>query len=79
MDKVSKAASILGKKSWKARVAKFGLEQLKRKAAEMGRNSPGRPRLPSDQVTKAALYQRARRERLKRQASVKRSRAVRKV
>ena len=65
---VSEAASLLGKRSWKARLKRFGLKRLQEIAAKMGRNSKGRPRLPDDQVTPAAIYQRARRERLKQQA-----------
>ena len=68
MVRISEAASMLGKRSWKARVERFGLKRLQQMAAEMGRKYGGRPRLPDDQVTPAALYQRARRERLKQQA-----------
>jgi len=67
MAKINEAASLLGKRSWKARLKRFGLKRLQEMAAKMGRNSKGRPRLPDDQVTPAALYQRARRERLKQQ------------
>ena len=69
MARISEAASLLGKRSWKARLKRFGLKRLQEIAAKMGRNSKGRPRLPDDQVSKAALYQRARRERLKQQAA----------
>ena len=64
----SEAASLLGKRSWTARVKRFGLKRLQEMAAKMGRNSKGRPRLPDDRVSKGALYQRARRERLKQEA-----------
>ena len=69
MARISDAASLLGKRSWKARVERFGIEKLRKMAAEMGRKYGGRPRLPDDQVTPAALYQRARRERLKKEAA----------
>ena len=69
MAKINEAASLLGKRSWKARVERFGLKRLQEMAAEMGRKYGGRPRLPDDQVTPAALYQRERRERLKQQAA----------
>ena len=68
MVKISEAASLLGKRSWKVRVERFGIERLRQNAAKMGKQSKGRPRLPDDQVTPAALYQRARRARLKQQA-----------
>ena len=68
MARISEAASLLGKRSWKVRVERFGIERLRQNAAKMGKQSKGRPRLPDDQVTPAALYQRARRERLKQQA-----------
>ena len=63
--------SWLGKRSYQVRLERFGLERLRENAAEMGRKYGGRPRLPDDQVSKAALYQRARRERLRRQAKEK--------
>ena len=65
MARINEAASLLGKRSWKARLKRFGLKRLQEMAAEMGRKYGGRPRLPDDQVSKAALYQRARRARLK--------------
>ena len=69
MARINEAASLLGKRSWKARLERFGLKRLQEMAAEMGRKYGGRPRLPDDQVSKGALYQRARRERLKQQAA----------
>ena len=69
MARINEAASLLGKRSWKARLKRFGLKRLQEMAAEMGRKYGGRPRLPDDQVSKGALYQRARRERLKQQAA----------
>ena len=68
-ERAGEAASLLGMRSWKARVRRFGLKRLQEMAAEMGRKYGGRPRLPDQQVSKAALYQRARRERLKQQAA----------
>ena len=68
-NQVNEAASLLGRRSWKVRLKRFGLKRLQELAAEMGRKYGGRPRLPDDQVSKAALYQRARRERLKQQAA----------
>lgn len=65
----SEAARLLGKRSWRVRLKRFGMERLRQAAAEMGREYGGRPRLPDDHVSKAALYQRARRERLKRQSA----------
>ena len=64
-DSISKIASILGKRSWKARVKKFGLKKLQEHMREVGKHATGRPRLPDDQVTPAAVYQRERREKLK--------------
>ena len=61
--------SWLGKRSYQVRLARFGIERLRQNAAEMGKKYGGRPRLPDEQVTPAALYQRARRERLKQQAT----------
>jgi hypothetical protein len=69
--KLSEAASQLGKKGWKARVEKYGLEYLQERMAKIGRASSGRPRLPDDQVSKNALYQRKRRAKLKAQAKSK--------
>ena len=70
--------SWLGQRSYEARLARFGIERLQEIARENGKKGGrpvgsgkwkgGRPRLPDDQVTPAALYQRARRERLKQQA-----------
>jgi len=64
-DSISKVAIIMGKRSWKARVRKFGLKKLQEHMREVGKHATGRPRLPDDQVTPAALYQRERREKLK--------------
>ena len=66
---VTEAASLLGKLSWQARVKRFGIERLREHARQMGKKHGGRPRLRDDQVSRAALYQRARRERLKKEAA----------
>ena len=69
-DVLKSAASLLGKRSWKARLKKFGPKKMKKifsdagkKAAELGVS--GRHRLPDDQVKPNTLYQRARREELR--------------
>ncbi len=66
-DQVSQAASLMGKRSWKARLKRYGVRKLKRKLSAAGKaaKNSGRPRLPDDQVTPIALYQMARRARLK--------------
>ena len=61
----SQAARLLGKRSWKARLAKYTLDELKQQLSDAGKKATGRPRLPDEQVTLGALYQRARRERLR--------------
>ena len=68
-NQVNEAASLLGRRSWQARLKRLGLKRLQELAAEMGRKYGGGPRLPDDQVSKAALYQRARRERVKQEAA----------
>ena len=68
VQQASQAASLLGKRSWQARLERFGLARLQEIAAEVGRANARRPKLPDDQVTPTALYQRARRERLKQEA-----------
>jgi hypothetical protein len=64
-DSISKIASLMGKRSWKARVGKFGLKKLQEHMRKVGKQATGRPRLPDDQVTPQALYQRERRAKLK--------------
>jgi hypothetical protein len=66
-DRVSKAASLMGKRSWKARKERYGLNKLKEQLSAAGKAAKhsGRPRLPDDQVKPSALYQRARRARLR--------------
>ena len=66
--KASEAASLLGKRSWKARVEKFGLEGMKEIFSKAGKKATGRPRLPDDQVKQNTLYQRERRAKLRAEA-----------
>ncbi len=61
-DMISKVASIMGKKGWKARVKKYGLKKLQDHMREVGKHSTGRPRLADDKVKPNTLYQRARRD-----------------
>ena len=70
---VSEAAKLLGKRSWKARLKRYGIRKLKQKLSAAGKAAKrsGRPRLPDDQVKPDALYQRARRARLKAKANQK--------
>ena len=64
---VSEAARLMGQMSWKAKLKRFGIRQLKQKLSAAGKaaKNSGRPRLPDDQVKPSALYQRERREKLK--------------
>ena len=64
-DSISEVASLMGKRSWKARVRKFGLKKLQEHMRKVGKQATGRPRLPDDQVKPSAFYQRERRARLK--------------
>jgi len=67
-EQVSKAASLMGKQSWRAKLARHGLRKLKAQLSTMGKaaaGKSGRPRLPDNRVTPSALYQRERRARLK--------------
>ena len=70
---VNQAAKLLGKRSWKARLNRYGIRKLKQKLSAAGKAAKrsGRPRLPDDQVKPDALYQRARRARLKVQGKPK--------
>ena len=70
-DMISKVASIMGKKGWKARVKKYGLKKLQEHMREVGKKATGRPRLPDDQVKPVTLYQRERRARLRAEAKQK--------
>jgi hypothetical protein len=55
--------SWLGKRGWKARLEKQGLERIREIARENGRKFGGRPRLPEDRLTPAGLRTRRYRER----------------
>ena len=68
---ISKVASLMGKRGWKARVKKYGLKRLQEHMREVGKKATGRPRLPDHKVTPAALYQRQRRTRLRAEAQLK--------
>src|SRR5262245_59537744 len=64
---IQEAASQLGKRSWAARLKRYGITKLKKKLSAAGKAAKhsGRPRLPDDQVKPNTLYQRQRRARLK--------------
>jgi hypothetical protein len=64
---VQRAASMLGKRSWPARLKRYGIKKLKQKLSAAGKAAKrsGRPRLPDDQVKPNTLYQRERRARMK--------------
>ena len=47
---ISKAASFMGKKGWKARVKKYGLKKLQEHMRQVGKKATGRPRLPDSKV-----------------------------
>jgi len=68
-DEVNQAASLMGRRSWQARLKRYGVRKLKQnlRAAGKAAKRSGRPRLPDSEVTPSALYQRARRARLKAQ------------
>ena len=72
-DAISQAATLLGKRSYDARLKRHGVRRLKalmsaagKAAAEKGVS--GRPHLPDDKVKPATLYQRERRARLRTEA-----------
>ena len=67
-DSISSAASLLGKLGWKARIKKYGMKKLQEHMREVGKHSPGRPRLPDHKVKPNTLYQRERRARLRAEA-----------
>jgi len=69
--KASEAASLLGKRSWKARVQKYGLKAMKEIFSKAGKKATGRPRLPDDQVDRSSLRRRESRARLKAEAKQK--------
>ena len=62
---ISKVASLMGKRGWKARIEKYGLEKIQENMREVGLHSQGRPRMPDGQVKPNSLYQRERRARLR--------------
>lgn len=72
-DQVSQAASLMGKRSWKARLKRYGVKKLKQKLSAAGKAAKrsGRPRLPDNQVKPNTLYQRERRARLKAEGKLK--------
>jgi len=63
---IHQAARELGKRSWPARLKRYGIKKLKQKLSAAGKAAKhsGRPRLPDNQVKPNTLYQRERRERL---------------
>jgi hypothetical protein len=67
----SKAASLMGQQSWQSRLKKYGLKKLKAMLGAAGEKSPGRSRMPDDEVKPASLYQRARRERVRKEAAIR--------
>jgi hypothetical protein len=71
--RIQQAARELGKRSWQARLKRYGIRKLKEQQSAAGKAAKhsGRPRLPDDQVKPNTLYQRARRARLKFQAQRK--------
>ena len=75
-DDLSQAATLLGKRSWQARLKRYGARKLKAKLSAAGKAAArmgvsGRPRMPDDQVKPNTLYQRARRARLRVEAKLK--------
>jgi hypothetical protein len=70
-DTISKVASLMGRKGWKARLKKYGLKRLQEHMREVGKKATGRPRLPDIKVKPASLYQRERRARLRAEAKLK--------
>jgi hypothetical protein len=70
-DEVSRVASLMGKRGWKARLKKYGLKKLQEHMRQVGKKATGRPRLPDDQVKPNTLYQRERRARLRAEAKLK--------
>ena len=76
-DILSQAASLLGKRSYSARLKRYGKRGLKAKLSAAGKaakrtGASGRPRLPDSKVKPATLYQRERRARLRAKAKSKR-------
>jgi hypothetical protein len=65
--RIQQAARQLGKRSYPARLKRYGAKKLKQQLSAAGKAAKhsGRPRLPDDQVKPNTLYQRARRAGLK--------------
>ncbi len=65
--RIQQAARELGKRSWQARLKRYGAKKVKQQLSAAGKAAKhsGRPRLPDNQVKPNTLYQRARRARLK--------------
>lgn len=61
--RIRQAARELGKRSWPARLKRYGIKKLKQQLSAAGKAAKrsGRPRLPDDQVKPNTLYQRERR------------------
>jgi hypothetical protein len=81
-DLLSQAARLLGKRSYPARLKRYGKQGLKAKLSAAGKaagrtGAPGRPRLPDSKVKSATLYQRERRAQLRAEAKLKREKKVR--
>ena len=75
-DVLHEAASLLGKRSYPARLKKYGPKKLKAKLSAAGKaagksGNSGRPRLRDHKVKPASLYQRERRARLREEAKLK--------
>jgi hypothetical protein len=62
---IRRFTSWLGKRGWKARLEKQGLERIREIARENGRKFGGRPRSPEGRLTPAGLRTRRYRDRLK--------------
>ncbi len=60
---IRRYTSWLGKRGWKARIKKQGLERIREIARENGRKFGGRPRLPEYRLTRAGLRTRRYRDR----------------
>jgi len=67
---LQRAASLLGKRSWEARLKRHGRKKLTQlmSVASKAAKRTGRPRLPDDEVKPNTLYQRERRAKLKAQS-----------
>ena len=75
-DVLRQAASLLGKRSYPARLKRYGKRKLKAKLSAAGKAAAekgvsGRPRLPDSKVQAATLYRRERRAQLRAEAKMK--------